>query len=191
MEEMQSQMVNRRRSSSRSLDVSSYKREDGLTTVQQLARLADWLAKVHPYAWCPWNLGLKAVTGRHSTPTLNNKEVVALRGTSSRAREILMVRYGRDLRVDASMGFRATVNSTDLGEQSLPGAVRRLNRQREKVIAVHDLIDPMEIKNRTVRDFVDQTGGLVKTLKSRDFTGRLQIPDLRGPLLPPVKPDKK
>lgn len=183
---MESNVGNRKHA--RPLDISGYRRKDGLTTSQALADFLAWGRKMFPYQLWPWNMVHKAITGRAAMARPDSKEVLYLRSCASRARPLLRKQYGCDLTTVRQIGVRATFDSEDTARLSGTVAIRRMYSAQQNIIAVNHMVDVSEIKDVKLRELVvHRLQPLVKAVSTPVFKTLLTLPEIKGDLMPPTR----
>jgi hypothetical protein len=173
------------------LDISGYKRRDGLTSAQGVANFLAWGRQMFPFQWWPWNMIHKAITGRAALARPDSAEVLLLRRTATRARQLLRRDHDCDLRTMRQIGARATVGSEDTAGESGPAAVKRMQSAQRNLIEVNDMVDPAEIKDPKLREFVTrQFQPLARAVNAPAFKTLLALPAIKGDLMPPERKKK-
>lgn len=156
--------------------IASYPREDKLSMPKRIAHCLDWCAREFPNQIVPFQMLLKAVMGYERTPKSDSKEIDQLRKRWTVVRKILIKDYSRDLHVERGMGARATDGSEDVARHTLGIKVRRFNGAKKSVEQTLAIIDSKNIKDKSLRSWVD---GLTPAFKA------LSAPDFEKKLLPP------
>ena len=127
------------------IDVSKYQREDGLSMPQRAAHFLDWAAQNYPGQIVAYNVTLKAVQGYTKMPILKSKEVEQLRSGMTRVRAILQEKYAREMVTSPGAGVRATVDSLDTAQHSVPKKIVAVKRSKDSLAKTMSLVKVNEI----------------------------------------------
>lgn len=167
------------------LDIRGFEPNHKLPTSQHVAYFLDWAAKERGEEWWPWNLILKAITGRQTMPRLETQEVRLLRTCAARARHILQTKYGRDLVSRAGL-VRATMGSLDTIKTAGVRVSGQIQSVQRRAMATMSIVNIKEIPATPEnRPWIQLGQGLSSAVRT------LSAPDLLRGLLPPQEVGEK
>lgn len=92
---------------------------------QQVAHFLDWAAVAYPYQYFGHNVILKAVRKLSYMPKIESKDSEQVRSVMTRAKKILLDKYGRGFDSARGIGCRACVDSEDTIRHDLKDKAKR------------------------------------------------------------------
>jgi hypothetical protein len=135
--------------------------------VARAANLLDFAARKKPELAVPWVVVTKCVLGGRM-PNADSKIVIDMMRRSSSIRQVLMRDYGRGLENVPAVGVRATIDSDDLANTQLRRQAKQHEASRQRILQTRSLINPKEMKNRELKQWVEQgIGGLLSAHNDR------------------------
>jgi hypothetical protein len=173
-------MSKKTEAASSSVDITTFAFNKEAALSARCAEFLVWLCAKSPKIFVSPNVAVRAIMGYGHTPRITSDEVKKLRSRYGTIRKILRSKYKMDLLVEAG-GIRATVDSADALQTSVPKAVKKLDSARTAVVAADALVDMKTVPNtpelapyRAMHN--QRVKPLVKLLMSSSFEEMLKLP---------------
>lgn len=167
-------------------DFSSYKPGPRESIRRDAANFLVWARDKHPGVFISYGEICQRIGGHKKKPGTKNYEVIALRAAASPIRKLLMAEHGCGLKVDSTLGMRATTDDADLLKTQMVGAAARLRSSQRMFTATSDLIDIDRVastaENKPYADWYKKSVlPVVKSIATTDFTAKLLPPKREEP----------
>ena len=128
-----------------SISSNDYEANKEMSIPKRIADFLNYAAKNFPSDYAPYGMIAKAVLMLPRMPRADSKEAGMIQRNMARVRTFLREDYGRELDVQRSIGVRATVDSADTLQTSMPKRMRRLESARIAVVQTAGLIDVKDL----------------------------------------------
>jgi hypothetical protein len=100
-------------------------------------------------------------------PVSTSKEVQAVKASCSRARHVLLKKYGCSAFAEPGVGVRATFSDEDQARNEIPGRVKRVHSATSSLRASAEVLNPDKITDRELSSYATETKQQVKVIDDR------------------------
>lgn len=161
----------------KTLDADLYEHDPKMSMAQRMANYLDWAATNWPGEYTPYNRMLKAINGYARMPHMDSKEVETMRASITRARSILIEKYGRELVTSPGTGARATVDDTDAAKNALAKKARHLSGAVASFKKTAAIIDASQVTDPTVKKWLQtDVKAVLRLTQGDEFQKHLALP---------------
>lgn len=175
-----------RNQETRTISADGYEPDKKASIAHRIAHFLDASAQEYPSQYAAYSLVAKAVLMLGRMPRQDSKEAGMVRRSMARVRQILQKDYRRELDTQVGIGVRATTDSADTLQTSMPKRMRRLESARVAVVQTAQLIDVSTLPNTPA--LAPWKKWMQKDVK--EVLSLLTAPEFEQKLLPPANEDK-
>lgn len=119
----------------------------------RIAHFLDWAARSFPKVHYSASLISQAINGQHSTPAVNDPNVVAIPNYLRTAKDVSLREYKRAIIHERGVGWRATVDDNDAVQTDLPQVSRRIASAHANAKRHIEVIDSSNLSKKNAAAF--------------------------------------